>query len=335
MEPDDDDGDELCGQPPFPDRDQRIAGVEAEYSLNADEPAFVLHNIVLFPEQTAVDALAYAREISTCGEWTDSDGQTYTILPLEDPGLGDESYSAAMSFEADGTPLYGEYTFVRVGGAIATIAFIVIEGTDVAPYQALVDVAAERLVDAEIASEGASDELTDMLLIADDMALIDSVNTWEVGDPIDPTDEERFAVCDAATFADELGAVDEAGHELDSNNTEGPFAMHSVVQMADGDGATAMEWIRTELSCSSWSDEDANYEVSDSGDLDVGDDSWWLIVTLTAADGGDQSAQVGFSFTQISDIISVVGLAAEGSLDAELFGAMTALAAEKVNAHNQ
>jgi hypothetical protein len=330
MEEDTDDSDELCGQPPFPDRDQKIAGVEASYKLDTAEPAFVVENIVIFPDDTAIDALAYARDMSSCGEWTDSDGQTYSVQPLDDPGYGDESFAASMAFESNGTPLYGEYTFIRVGGAIATVAFITLDGADVTPYQTLVGVSADRLVEADLDS-GSSSAMTDLLLVADDIALVDSVNAWEDGDEIDSTDEERFALCGAGSFPDELGAVDEAGHELSANEDEGPYAMHSVVQMASGDGATAMEWIRSELSCTDWSDEDGEYVVSDSGDLDVGDDSYWLIVTITAADDSGQTVEVGYSFTQIGDYISVVGLAAQDSIDPELFGGIIALGAEKVS----
>ena len=176
MEPDTDDSDELCGQPPFPDRDQRIAGVEAEYSLNTSEPAFVVHNIVLFPEETAIDAIAYAREISSCGEWTDEEGRTFTIVPLDAQEYGDESYTASMSFEIDGTPFYGEYTFVRVGGAIATVAFITVEGADVSAHQAMVGVAVERLEDADISDGSAGSALAGLLLLPEDVALIDVVN---------------------------------------------------------------------------------------------------------------------------------------------------------------
>ncbi len=330
MEPDDDDSDELCGLPPFPDRDQRIAGVEAEYSLDSAEPAFVLENIVIFPNDTAVDAMAYARDISTCGEWTDDEGQTFTIQPIDGPAYGDESFTASMEFEVDGTPFYGEYAFIRVGGAIATVAFITIEGSDVTTYQALVGVAADRLIEAAANSTALPAGLSGLLLTADDIALVDDVNVWEVGNAIDPTDEERFSVCGAESFPDVLGAVDESGHELNANDDSGPYAMHSVVQMFEGDGSTAMDWIRTELSCPSWTDEDGEYIVTDSGDLDVGDDTYWLIVTLTADDGSGLTAQVGFGFTQIGDYISVVGLAAEGNIDPELFGAMIALGAEKV-----
>jgi hypothetical protein len=325
MEPDTDDSDELCGMPPFPDRDQRIAGVEAEYSLNTAEPAFVLHNIVMFPNDTAVNAIAYARDMSDCGEWTDEEGQTYTIQAIDGPAYGDESYTASMMFEIEGTPFYGEYTFIRVGGAIATVAFITIEGSDVSPYQSLVGVAADLLIEA-----ASSAGLPSLLLTAEDVALVDDVNVWEVGTEIDPTDEERFSVCGAASFPDELGSVAESGHELTANDDTGPYAMHSVVQMFEGDGAVAMDWIRTELSCPSWSDEDGEYEVTETGDLDVGDDTYWLIVTLTATDGSGVTAQVGFGFTQLGDYISVMGLAAEGSIDPELFGAMIALGAEKV-----
>lgn len=331
MAEDTDDSDELCGQPPFPDRDQKTAGVEAEYTLNADEIALVLENIVLFPEDTAVDALDYARNISTCGEWTDPNGQTYTVTPLDDPGYGDDSFAASMSFQVQGTPLYGEYTFLRVGSAIATVAFITVEGADVAPYQALVGVAADRLVAAELDS-GSSSAMSDLLLVADDVAFVDPVNTWADGDATDTTDETRFALCDAGSFPDVLNAVDETGHQMSANEGNGPFAMHSVVQMASGEGATAMEWIRSELSCTTWSDDNGEYEVNETGDLDVGDDTYWLIVTLTAGDGSGQTVQIGYGFTQIGDYISVVGLAAEDSIDPELFGAVVALGAEKVSA---
>ncbi|HYI14901.1 MAG TPA: hypothetical protein VEX37_05900 [Thermomicrobiales bacterium] len=332
MEPDNDDSDELCGLPPFPDRDQRIAGVEAEYSLNSDTPAFMLENIVIFPNETAVEALAYARQMSTCGEWTDAEGQTYTIQEIDGPVYGDESFTASMAFETQGTPFYGEYAFIRVGGAIATVAFITIEGSDVTPYQALVGVAADRLIEAAANSQAVGSELSDLLLTGEDVALVDDVNVWETGNEIDPTDEERFSVCAAASFPDVLGSVNESGHELNANDDTGPYAMHSVVQMLEGDGAATMDWIRTELSCPSWTDEDGEYVVTDSGDLDVGDDTYWLIVTLTADDGSGVTAQVGFGFTQLGDYISVVGLAAEGSIDPELFGAMIALGAEMVSA---
>jgi hypothetical protein len=330
MEPDDDEGDEICGQPPFPDRDQKLAGVEAQYSLEGDQPAFFLHNIVVFPADTAVDALNYAREISSCGQWTDADGQVYTILPLDGPDRGDDSFMASMTFETDGTPLYGEYTFVRVGGAIATIAFITVDGADLSGHQALVDVAVSRLEDATI--DAVQGGLSGMLLTADDLALVDEVNTWQVGDDIESTEEDRFSVCDAGSFPDLLGSVEESGHELSANDDAGPYAMHSVVQMLDGDGVTAMDWIRSELSCSSWTDDDGTeYTVSDSGDLDVGDDTYWLIVSLTDEESST-SAQVGFGFTQVGDYVSVVGLAAEDTIDPELFGAMMALGAEKVSA---
>jgi hypothetical protein len=330
MEPDTDEGDEICGEPPFPDRDLKLAGVEAQYSLDGDQPAFFLHNIVAFPEQTAVDALNYAREISGCGEWTDDDGQVYTILPLDGPDRGDDSFMASMTFETNGTPLYGEYTFVRVGGAIATIAFITVDGADLSGHQALVDVAVSRLEDATI--DAGQSGIAGMLLTADDLALVDEVNVWQVGDEIDNTEEERFSVCDAGSFPDALGSADEAGHEMSANDDSGPYAMHSVVQMLDGDGTTAMDWIRSELSCSSWTDDDGDeYTVSDSGDLDVGDDTYWLIVSLTDEESST-SAQVAFGFTQVGDYVSVVGLAGEDTIDPELFGAMMALAAEKVSA---
>ncbi|HEX5166960.1 MAG TPA: hypothetical protein VFV93_16255 [Thermomicrobiales bacterium] len=329
MESDTDDSDEICGQPPFPDRDQKLAGVEAQYSIGGDQPAFLLHNIVVFPDDTAVDALNYARDISGCGEWTDADGQVYTILPLDGPDRGDDSFMASMSFESNGTPLYGEYTFVRVGGAIATVAFITVDGADTSAHRALVDLAVTRLEDASIgAGTGALDR---MLLTAEDLALVDEVNVWQVGDEIDPSEADRFAVCDSESFPDVLGSADESGHEMSANDDAGPYAMHSVVQMLAGDGTTAMDWIRSELSCSSWTDEDGDeYTVSDSGDLEVGDDTFWLIVSLTDEES-DTSAQVGFGFSQVGDYISVVGLAAEDTIDPELFGAMMALAAEKVS----
>jgi hypothetical protein len=332
MEEDTDDSDELCGQPPFPDRHLKLAGVETEYERAGEVPAFVLQNLVIFPTETAVEAVAYAREMSTCGEWTDADGQTFFVSPIDGETYGDESHTFSMEYEFNGTPIYGEYTFIRVGGAIATVAFITVEGSDVTEYRALVGVAADRLVDSGLGEESAASELDSLVLVAEDMTLIDDVNVWADGNEIDPTDEERFSVCEAASFPDALGSVDEAGHELDGNDGNGPYAMHSVVQMLEGDGTVAMDWIRTELSCASWSDEDANYELTETGDLDVGDDTYWLIVTITAADGGDQTAQVGFGFTQLGDYISVVGMAAEGSLDPELFGAMIALGTEKVSA---
>lgn len=330
MEMDTDESDELCNQPSFPDRDERIAGVEAEYSLDGDTPAFIIENIVLFPEETAVAALEYAREVSSCGEWTDDSGQTFTITPLDGVEYGDESYTASIEFEIAGTPYYGEYVFIRIGGAIATVAFITIEGADFTALQAFVPVAAERLQDAAISDGSADSELMDLLLVAEDVALVDDVNVWETGEPIGSTDEERFSVCGAMSFPDALGALDEIGHELFANGDAGPFAMHSVVQMLEGNGAAAMEWIRTELSCPSWTDDDGEYEVTESGDLAVGDDTYWLIVTIVAEDGSGDTVQLGYGFSQIGDYISVVGLAAEDSIDAELFGAMIALGAQKV-----
>ncbi|MGH9176836.1 MAG: hypothetical protein ACRD1H_20880, partial [Vicinamibacterales bacterium] len=194
MEPDTDDGDELCGQPPFPDRDQRLAGVEAEYSRDTADPAFVLHNIVAFPEETAVAALEYAREISSCGEWTDDEGQTYTITPLAEPDLGDEAYAAVMTFEVQGTPFYGEYTFIRAGGLIATIAFITIEGSEVSDLQGLPALAAARLDEIAGGSEPVDPQqaLLELVLLPEEIEQVDDVNTWSDDDLTDTDDPERY-----------------------------------------------------------------------------------------------------------------------------------------------
>lgn len=330
MEPDTDDSDELCGQPPFPDRDQRIAGVEAEYSLEVDPPASVIENIVAFPEETAIAAMDYAREVSACGGWTDEDGLVFTITPFDGPDYGDDTFSAVLTIESQGTLIYGEYNFIRVGGVIATVAFITLDGEDVTSYQALVGVAAERLDEAFGEIGGAGAGLADVLLLPEDIALVDSVRVWEVGNPIRSTDESRFSVCESASFPDALGAVEEVGHGLFSDDAVGTRAMHSVVQLAAGDGVAAMEWIRAESSCSTWSNATRDFEVAERGDLDVGEDTHWLIVDVTATDSSGLVAQVAYGFTQIGDTISVVGLVAEGDIDPELFGAVIALAAEKV-----
>lgn len=320
----------ICATPPFPDRALRVAGVEARYELNTDAPAYILQNIVLFPEDTAVAAMAYARDASTCTEWTADSGDVYTLLPVSGPDFGDENLVIGMTFTSNGTPLYTEYSFVRVGGAIATIAFITIEGADAAPLRDLTALAAQRLELSGLGQGSTTGTLADAVLVAEDIALIDTVNQWEDAGDLDASDPDRHAYCGAESFPDVFGALQEIGRSIDATGGEGPFAMHTIVEFSAGDGTAVMEWLRTELSCESWSDDDGEYFVAEVGDLDVGDDTFWILVDVPGSAGSTDSSQVGLGFSQVGDYISLVGLAAVDSIDLRMFGALIALGTEKV-----
>jgi hypothetical protein len=234
-----------------------------------------------------------------------------------------------MSFET-------EYYFIRVGGLIATVALLTPEGGDLTPLLGLVETAAQRLEEVEGFGEGQDgddleERLLELVLLPEDIEQVDAVNDW-IDDGLTDTDSpDRYGVCGADAFPDELEALGEVGREMLADSDNGPFALHSVVQLPDDAGVAAMEWIRAEMSCSSWMEDGDEFTVVESGELEVGDDTYWLIAGGVNAETGE-TAQVGFGFTRIGDIVSVVGMAQLGELNAELFGAVMALGAEKIGA---
>ena len=144
---DPDSDDQICGAESFPQQDQKIAEVEGEYSFDSvDAPLFLLQNLVQFPEDIALDAMDWAREASSCTEWTDDQGSTIQVAPLESPALGDDSHAVRFAFEAgDGTIVEGDWVFIRVGGMISTIAYLGQQGSDLAQFYDIMVTATEKM----------------------------------------------------------------------------------------------------------------------------------------------------------------------------------------------
>jgi hypothetical protein len=139
----------VCGNPPYPNRDNRLGEVEVGFQQSEIGP-FVFQNLVEFPEEDALGAMEYAREIASCTEWTetDEDGveQTYRLAPLEVGDFGDDTYANVVSLDIEGVgTLVNNTVFVRVGNTLTVIVHSQIGEPDLDETEGFVQAAVEKM----------------------------------------------------------------------------------------------------------------------------------------------------------------------------------------------
>lgn len=143
----------FCNAEPFAGLDQRLAGVEAEFEQSADLGPFLLQDLTAYPEEQAIQAIDYAREItSSCTEWTDDEGLAYTLEPQDQyPTFGDDSFVIRITIDVPTFgPVPSDFVFARVGGTLMFMGYIDSEEIDSAAVEELATLAAEKLQASEV-----------------------------------------------------------------------------------------------------------------------------------------------------------------------------------------
>jgi hypothetical protein len=141
-QPSDDTDTDLCNQPAFDKKGERLGDVEIDSQASDDGP-FVYQALTEFPDETADEAWNFAMDAASCTEWTetDSDGveTTYHLQHLDDPEFGDASMAIELTFDVPG---FGAATsdaiYIRVGNAFTLVAWSALGPVD---YQDVLDVA--------------------------------------------------------------------------------------------------------------------------------------------------------------------------------------------------
>ncbi len=145
----------LCNAEPYEGIEDRLASVEAEFEQDPTEGPFLIHDVTAYPEDQAIEAMEYAREITAdCTEWTDEEGVTYTLEPQDDyPQFGDESFVLRITFEVPGIgPVPGEFVFIRVDGLLTFIGYVGLSEVDTAEVTDIAEIAVEKMENADLDS---------------------------------------------------------------------------------------------------------------------------------------------------------------------------------------
>lgn len=306
-----DDDEQVCGAGPFPQRDQKIAEVEGEYSFDdASSPLFLLQNLVLFPEDVAIDAMAWAGEASSCSEWVDDEGTTIQVIPLESPGLGDESHAVRFSFDTgDGQVVEGDWVFIRAGGMISTIAYLAQQGADLAPFYDIVVTATEKMESATATGNAEPDVdpevqamLLDMLLTQEEMPGDWTLTSSGPGED----DGSETAFCDVPDFPLKDTRLGDAEAEFERDPSVGPFLIQQITAFPENVVLDAMAYARETLSCSEWTDEETGYvfTVDPAYDPEIGDESVAVSFTLEIRDAGAADGEV--FFVRVGNVVMAV-----------------------------
>jgi hypothetical protein len=150
VEPEDDDGEELCATGGFPNEAQSLGQVAAQY-LNEDTETVMLQKVWAYPGDVASEAFSFWRESSSCESWDEDERTRVTISSLEDPGFADESFAVHVAFESiedDSMRIAGDYVFIRSGTLLMLIAYLGSDDADFAPLADPIEAAVERLQEA-------------------------------------------------------------------------------------------------------------------------------------------------------------------------------------------
>ena len=327
--PDESEGDNssnICDVADFPDKDAKIAQVESQVLFDdGTVGGLYAENLTAFPLEIAEAAFDYAVEGVSCGTFTDDDGNVHVLTPVDDPGLGDESAAYAWSFTANGQELTGFYAFVRVGPYVALFGWLGLPALDDDAMVLVTVEAVDRITDLAVSQGLADGSATDLQSQVEGALLtvqqLDSIEPgWTLLGPSDIDLDDRYAICDAVSFADIFNVEAEAANAYELAGTFEGNLQHALVVLADGEGVAAAEQLRLDVQCGSWTDSDGSeVVVTVVPDPPVGDESIAALLELTLESG--ELAYAGIVYTRWLDVISVVAIVSTSTINPVFFEA--------------
>ncbi|HEX5164732.1 MAG TPA: hypothetical protein VFV93_04995 [Thermomicrobiales bacterium] len=272
----------VCDSPPFPRAVERIAEVEVQYQ-SADGASFVLEDITRFPEDVAVEAMAYVRDTATCTEWTDDTGTVFRLSPADAPDLGDEAFSLHVAFDvADAGTLEGNFVFVRLEGYVAIVTTLKLGEYDQEFANQIAEAATKR-IDALI---GTGKNVTDAeeALMGGLLTLDDLDEDWDQVQPAHRSEPESWTgLCGADLFPQTAEATARVAIEFyEGFEPDSATLMQLLVAYPDGISEAAYDFEVEAASCGTFT----------GGDTDVTLETDSAFPAL-----GDESVAVRFSFT--------------------------------------
>lgn len=321
----------FCGQPHFPDRDERVAALDVRLDRE-DGSAIVMQGLVVYPYTTSIAAMDYAMEMSAaCDGWIADDGTAIDVMPLEDPLLGDDSFALLLSFELNGTPIETYNVYIREDEYLMALTYVVQAGGDISPLLGIAQTATAKMF---AVSESYFFPEYDEDFLAQSGALLlttpEIPGGWTLAEYAIPPESDRYGLCDADPFPDLYAARSEIAAYFHIDPENGPFLMHSIVAMENVEAAdVAMMFIRDSTSCADWTDEfNDYYVVVDRPALALGDDTYTIVSQFEAFGFG--TVQLSGTFIRTGSIITVLLYSQLGEIDVSALESYGALAIGKL-----
>jgi hypothetical protein len=249
---DEEDNPGFCGSGEFPRADEKIAQVEVEMQAG-DNARFILQNLTEFEEETAVEAMAFARDSFSCSEFTDEDGTTIRVEPADAEDLGDESFAMKVTFPvSDAGELAGDIYFVRIGGLISIATVLEVGSYDPDMTAQVAEIATDKMSDAAGKTVGLEDEQE--ALITALITQSDLPQGWNVLSAASPTDPEGWTgLCDAPVNPDASAAVSRVSVDFYEGLSDKDATVQQVITAyPTGGGDSAMDYERDSVDCTDW-----------------------------------------------------------------------------------
>lgn len=294
----------ICDTPPFPQANERIAEVEVEYQ-SADGARFVLQDITKFPEDVAIDAMAYVRETATCSEWTDDTGTVFEISPAEAPQLGDESHAIHVAFQvADAGTLEGDFIFVRIDGYVTIVTTLALGGYDPS-FSNNVAQLAVRKIDALV---GTGSNVTDeeSTLMSGLLTLDDLSESWDqLAEPHRSDPESWTGLCGADEFSGSDDAIARVAVEFfEGFEADSATLMQLLVSYPADQIEAAFEHEQDAASCDSFNSGQTDVTLTTDNDFpSLGEDSFAVQFSF---DANGQRVEGYWIVIRVADMLSTL-----------------------------
>jgi len=321
----------ICDAPRFPRAEERIAEVEVEYQ-SADGSRFVLQDITQFPEDVAVEAMAYIRDTATCTEWTDDTGTVFEVSPAEAPALGDESHALHVAFQvADAGRLEGDFVFVRIDGYVTIVTTLALGEYDAAFSSDIAQLAASKIDTLVGTGSNVTDEeesLMSALLTIDDFD-----ESWDQPQPAHRSDPASWTgLCNADLFPDTGEAIARVATEFyEGFEADSATVMQLMVSYPTGLAPAAFDYEVEAASCGSFSSGGTDVTLeTDTGFPALGDETFATRFTFA---NDDQDVGGYWIVIRVADMLTTLIYTDPADLsDAEVRDVATAAADRMVGA---
>jgi|GEM_PF-6737814 len=318
----------ICDTPPFPRASERVAEIEVEYQ-SSDGARFVLQDITLFPEEVAVEAIAYIRETATCEEWTDESGTVFEISPADAPEIGDESHAIHVAFDvADAGRLEGNFIFVRLNGYVTIVTTLALGEYDPAFSAQIAQLAASKIDTLAGTGRNVTDEegvLIDTLLTLDDFSA-----DWDQPMPPRRSDPTTWTnICEAEPYSGADDAMARVATEFyEGFESTSASVQQLLVSYPTGQAESAFAHEKSATDCTSYSTEGVDVAVEPAPDFPaLGDDSFALRFSFTA---GDQEAGGYWIVVRQDDLLMTLIYTDPDALDINDASAIASVATERM-----
>ena len=318
----------ICDAPRFPRAVERVAEVEVEYQ-SADGSGFVLQDITQFPEEVAVEALAYIRDTATCSEWTDETGTVFEVSPAEAPAVGDESHAIHVAFQvADAGRLEGDFIFIRIGGYVTIVTTLTLPEYDPEFSNEIATLAASKIDTLVGTGSNVTDE--EEALMANLLTLDDFGEDWDQPQPAHrSTPDQWVGLCNADVFpqsSDEIARV--AVEFYEGFEADSATLSQLLVSYPTGIAEAAFDHEQASADCGSFESGETEVTLeSDDSFPALGDESFAIHFTF---DNDDEDVEGYWIVIRAGDAVTTLIYTDPDELDPSDAQEFATLAAERL-----